>query len=151
MKRALFITALVLAVFLVAGCSTWEETTLTVVNNAGEDIEIIRVDNGDISRGAIDINILTAPLAHGESIEIPLAPVLHQNGYATISIETGLSVRTLRIAEDPEPDPDPTRLTFESPFTYEEGAKVVITFNGDIDEDPDGDADIEHGDWVTLE
>ena len=74
MKRALYVAVLVLAVVLVAGCSTWEETTLTVVNNAGEDIVLIQVNNGDISRGSIDINILTEPLAHGESIEIPSCP-----------------------------------------------------------------------------
>ena len=137
MKRVLFVSALVLAVLLAAGCSTWEETTLTVVNNAGEDIEVIHVYNGASSRGMIDVNILSTPLADGESIEIPLAPVLHQNSTATIYIETGESVRTL-------PPDDPTALYFEGDFTYEEGAKVYITFNGD------DDADIENGDWVPV-
>lgn len=107
MKRALFITALVLAVFLVAGCSTWEETTLTVVNDSGEDIENIEVYIGSISRSYAPNNILESNLADGESIEIPLAPVLHPDSNASISIdEKGWS------------------------FTYAEGAEVVFTFNG---------------------
>lgn len=142
MKRALYVAALVLAVVLAASCSMWEETTLTVVNNAGEDIELIRVNNGTISRGVIEANILTAPLADGELIKIPLAPVLHQDGSASIYIETGERVRTIRI--DPNTDPNPTALIFESPFTYEEGAQVYITFNAN------GEADIRNGEFPVV-
>ncbi len=139
MKRALYVATLVLAVVLAAGCSMWEETTLTVVNNAGEDIVTIAVDNGSISRGYAPNNILESNLADGELIKIPLAPVLHDLSYASILIETDYDERVARTPTTP------TTLSVDKLFTYEEGANVVIRFNGD------DDADIEHGEWITLE
>ena len=111
MKHLMYGAIMLLVIFGTIGCTEspqWEETTLTVINDSGEDIESIEVFIGSISRIDIDYNILDAPLADGGSIMVPLAPVLHPDSNAGIEIES----------------------VYEWNFTYEEGAEVVFTWNG---------------------
>ncbi len=128
MKHLVFGAIMLLVMFGAIGCTEspqWEETTLTVVNNSTEDITTITVFAGNLSR-TTNYNILDADLVVGESIVIPLPPVLHPSASANIYIGS-------------------ETLFFDRDFTYKEGAEVVITFK-DTD-----DADIVGGDFEEAQ
>ncbi len=112
MKYLVTAGAILLVLLAFVGCeqNQWEETTLTIVNENSEAITHITLNNGYLGR-SVGANILepgeTVPT--GESITIPLAPVLHPADWAFIYLSNG---------------------TFSAgrEFSYTEGAEVEITF-----------------------
>ncbi len=114
MKHSQYVAAVLLVLFAFTGCaqSEWEETTLTITNENPTEITLVQVHNGDLgSRVSMSYNVLEAgeTLSQGDSVTIPLAPVLHEYSEAAVRITAGT--------------------WYDFSLTYGEGAEVKILFD----------------------
>lgn len=108
--------------FVFTGCfliDQFPESTVRFVNDSELDITFIELETGFSGRD-IEYDVLKNEdvLEPGEDVILGLAPILHEDSHAEITI----------VAPDDDSD---TSDRFPFAFTYKEGAEVILTFTAD--------------------
>ncbi len=113
MKKNLVLSVLIVVLILLSSCSMYDDTSVTIENGSDTvNITGVNVSNGVSGKmsflDALDEGQI---LTKGQSVTLPLLPILIDGSKACLTIVTSNSEY------------------LDLYFTYDEGAKVKITFN----------------------
>jgi hypothetical protein len=130
MKKKLVLSVLIVALTLLSSCSMYDYTSVTIENGSDTvNISGVSVSNGVSGKMAfLDALDEGQVLTKGQSVTLPLLPILIDGSEAQLTVVTS----------DTE--------YLDLFFTYDEGAKVKITFNPSSGSVGENDSfDIENG------
>ncbi|MGD1817344.1 MAG: hypothetical protein ACPKNR_09950 [Pleomorphochaeta sp.] len=135
MKKKLVLSVLIVALTLLSSCSMYDYTSVTIENGSDTvNIAGVSVSNGVSGKMAfLDALDEGQVLTKGQSVTLPLLPILIDGSEAQLTVVTS----------DTE--------YLDLYFTYDEGAKVKITFNPSSGSVGDYDSfDIENGKALLI-
>ena len=135
MKKKLVLSVLIVALTLLSSCSMYDYTSVTIENGSDTvNIAGVSVSNGVSGKMAfLDALDEGQVLTKGQSVTLPLLPILIDGSEAQLTVVTS----------DTE--------YLDLYFTYDEGAKVKITFNPSSGSVGDYDSfDIENGKALSI-
>lgn len=145
MKHLVFGAAILLIIFATVGCTDspqWEETTLTIVNDSGEEVDTVYIFAFGLSRATTTtMNALgDESLSDGESESFPLPPVLAGSGAIQLNAAADITVFTFYYDDTiwPNPDDEDDRTKENLYFWYEEGAEITIHLTSEMEYTIDG-------------
>ncbi len=141
MKHLVYGAVLLLVIFGTLGCAEspqWEETTLTIVNDSGIEVDTVLITAYGLSRATTSaMNALgDQPLADGESVVIALPPVLSDTGLIFLMAAGEEDEFTFYYDDTiwPDPDDEEDRTNTTLYFWYDQGAEVTVTLIDDSGE-----------------